>query len=186
MATGMNPHPQIYAEATPHAHTSDPPHEVPINIIRALANSEVPVHELTHQVSLIAWHQVPHTPFVGPNAPWLAPMQAMPGAFTVVPYYRHYRVTNYSQYSTPEELQNMYRTKVQIDGLNTSLASFDGSQTTKLLEFLTSFKEAFYEIGKSETVAVRASAFFLSEDVRECYISRVSPGVTPGNTLAST
>lgn len=56
--------------------------------------------------------------------------------------------------------------KAQIEGLNTTLAVFDGSQPIKLLELLSSLKEAFDSSGKPKAVAVRNLGFFLSDDAR--------------------
>lgn len=99
------------------------------------------------------------------------PMRTNLGVFSVVLDCRHHRLANLSQHSKPGELENRYKMKAQIKGLNTTLAMFYGFQQINFLAILACLKDAFYAFGKSEEVAVRALAFFLSDYKRECYMS---------------
>lgn len=126
-----------------------------------------------------------NTPLKRPNAPGVAPMHTTLSALTVVIYYRYYRLANLCQYLTSRGLQNLYNMKSQIEGLNTTPAVFNRFHLSKFQKLLASLKRAFDAFGKSEAVIVSALAFVLSDDVKECYIAHMLPGVAHRNVLAT-
>lgn len=122
---------------------------------------------------------------LGAYAPGLEPAQTMLTAFTSVIDYRTYRLIDTSGVPSGEDLRRMYRLKKQVDGLNTTMGVFDGSDPMELLSFLATFKKAMDGLSKSEAVAVRVLAYFLADDAKDAYQSQMSPGALDQGTAFS-
>lgn len=65
-------------------------------------------------------------------------MQTMSGELSVVVQYRHFRLSNLSEHSTPAELQILYRMKTKSLGINKTLVLLARFQSMNDLELLAS------------------------------------------------
>lgn len=163
---GRNPPPQYRVPGIP----------VPsgINPLVTIADSSAPLPRVNESTG----------PFLGPYAPGLEPIQTMLTPFEKVLDYRHYRLRDLNPVPDNEALRKMYRLKKQIDGLYTTLGSFDGADPIELLNFLATFKEACDALATSEAIGVRVLAYFLKDDAKDTYQQQTSPGTNiPGREL---
>ena len=112
---------------------------------------------------------VNRSPRLGPLVPHLEPLTTILQPFQTVMDYRHYRLNDMTEVPTEADLKHMYKIKEKAEGRHRGLAVFDATDPMKLFEFLSIYKRAMNDMGKSEAVAVRALTHFLDEDAKDAY-----------------
>ena len=117
------------------------------------------------------WSSSPSSrqPVLGPLVPHLEPLRTILQPFETVMDYRHYRLRDMTDVPTETDLKHLYKLKDKAQSYHRSLAVFDGTDPLKLFEFLSVFKRAMNDLGKSEAVAVRGLSYFLDGDAMDTY-----------------
>jgi len=111
---------------------------------------------------------------LGPAVPQLAPLSTIVQPFANVCDYRYYRLNDMSSVPTEKELKYLYKTVDKAKSYQPGLTAFDGSDPIALFEFLSLYKKAMNNLGKSEGIAVRALANLLTDDARDAYDIQVT------------
>ena len=142
----------------------------------ASAGPSASAHEQEKNDGEAQWSSMslPRRNVLGPAVPMLTPFQTILNPFSTVVDYRYYRLRDTTTFATGEDVKNLYKLKDKTENYHRSLKPYDGSDPLALFEFLSIFKKAMNDLGKSEAVAVRVFSYFVTDEAEDQYDSQMT------------